>query len=257
MSTPSTGYRGSQVIGSNGFTENILTADAMYSDYLHVMGGDVAATLAWIKDLGINPPGMPGFSTGYPMNTTQSVLQDPALAPSQPNIYGTQVVNFIPIYGGQIVISATNEVTTGIQPTIMLCQITSPKCIMMVKSTGVGGSVQVGLNYYNTYSQFRIYAGGLIVGKSKVTWYSVTSSPVLGVPTITNTLGVITLTPPLSINNQPLSNVRMEWRKKSAGWVWQPYIGPFQKPSGSYTLQARALKYGTNDLNATAEIIIA
>lgn len=256
MSTPSTGYRGTQVIGNGGLMENIMTSDAVYADYLRLMGGDVAATLAWLRDIGKTPTGTPVPTVSSPLSTTNSVVQDPGLQPGLSNVYQNFSVTFTPVLNGHVYIAANNEIVTSPQPTIQVFNITSPKAIPVVYVAGQYGTAQVSNFPYTKYARYRIFAGSMIVGKSKLTYYQ-SDSPVLNVPVISQSNSVISITKPTSQAGFPLETVKVEWRKKDSNWLWQPYVGPFTKPTGSgYTIQARALRFGFNDNSATAELVI-
>lgn len=255
MSVPITGYRGTQVF-TTGAMQDIGLADATYADYLALMGGDVAATLAWLKDLAITPPGIPTPSVSVPLNQTQSVVQDPVLQPAQANVYQIYISPFFIAGFGPISILASNEVTTGLQPYFILWMKGSSKWIKITQAQGTNGVASVSGIFLTQGGTYKITATNLIVGKSKVTWYQGTP-PVLAAPTITRwpsvTGNTVVISHALTAQNAP----KIQWRKKNSDWVWQPYSGPFTKPSGSYTLEARALKIGYNDTNATAESIIA
>lgn len=256
MSTPSTGYRGTQVTGNNGLMENFMTADAVYTDYLNVMGGDVAATLAWLRDLGITPSGTPVPTVASPLSATNSVVQDPGLQPGIVNIYQNVAITFTPVLNGHVYIAANNEIVTSPQPTLKVFNITSPKAIPVIYVAGQYGTAQVSNFPYTKYARYRIIAGNMIVGKSKITYYQ-SDAPVLNAPAIVNTNGVISITKPTTPLGQQYLYLKVEWRKKDSNWLWQPYVGPFTKPTGSgYTIQARALRFGFNDNSATAELVI-
>lgn len=233
-----------------------LNLNFTYIDWLQAFNGDVAATLGYLRDVGLTPVGMPVPTVSAPLSTTTSVVQSPAFAPSV-SIYTYQsaTINFY-TNGANIYFSAINEITTGIQPSLILSKVTSP--ISKVASRGVGNSGIISMQMigYQAGYNYAITAGGLIVGRSKFTYYT-SISATLASPTVTNTNGVISITNPLSSSGKTIYGIRNEWRKKNSDWSWQPYVGPFQKPSGSYTLEVRAMKLGLNDTNATAELVIA
>lgn len=248
MSVPVSGYRGTQVF-NGGVMVDIGMPDATYADYLSMMGGDVAATLWFLRETGITPPGMPNSTTV--LNQTQSVLQDPILQPSLTNVYQIFTSPMFISISGVLYIRAENEVTTGLQPSFILWMKRDKwvKILTVVGTNGVAflnGTLPVQAN--NTY---KITATNLIVGRSKINWYQNTP-PVLAPPTINASGNVVSINHAITGVNAP----KIQWRKKNAGWVWQPYTLYFQKPSGSYTIEARALRSGYNDTNAIAEVII-
>lgn len=248
MSVPVSGYRGTQVF-NNGVMQDIGMADASYADYLFMMGGDVAATLWFLKEIGITPPGMPNSTTV--LSQTQSVLQDPVLQPAQTNIYQVYTTPVFISVSGVLYINVSNEITTGAQPWFILWMKRQDKWIKILQVMGTNGVAALnGTLPVQANNTYKITATNLIAGRSKMNWYQNTP-PVLSAPTIGFLNNVVTINHTLTGVNAP----KIQWRKKNSDWLWQPYTFPFIKPSGSYTFQARALKQGYNDTNATIDLI--
>lgn len=248
MGTLATGYRGTQVFNTNGYpVETAIDVDtATWQDWLDLYQ-DVALAIAACVANGVSPSGMPAPTTNSPLTTTEAVIQQAPFQPNASSIYGVCVY---PLSGSSepIYIRATNE-STSRSPIINVHDKTSNT--RLIRQAGSSGAAVIeGTVSLITGHDYNMTVIDVEIGKSTVNWWQATQA-YNGAPSITNTSGVISIT---KHANAP-SGTELFWRKKNSGWIWQPYSGPFTKPSGSYTIEARGFKVGYMD-NQIGELAV-